>query len=116
MHAGCDSRGVSLEKAERHAEQKQFDGNVLMTSHLAPDMKPFVYQVQSACDYLKAGAAWLSRQTPPKHEDNEQTVEDLRAGLQEAVKFAQGVSAEQYRDANARKEGLSWMPGKDVQR
>ena len=33
---------------------------ILMTDRLAPDMKPFTYQVQSACDYVKAAAAWLS--------------------------------------------------------
>jgi hypothetical protein len=36
---------------------------------LAPDMKPVIYQVQSACDYVKAAAAWLSGQVPPMHED-----------------------------------------------
>ena len=36
---------------------------VLMNARLAPDMGNFVYQVQSACDYVKAAAAWLSGQT-----------------------------------------------------
>ena len=53
-----------LDKAEQHAAAKKFDVGVLMTSRLAPDMKDFIYQVQSACDYVKAGAAWLSGQTP----------------------------------------------------
>ena len=68
-----------LDKAERHAATKKFDVGVLMTSRLAPDMKDFIYQVQSACDYVKAAAAWLSGQMPPKHEDNEQTIDELRA-------------------------------------
>jgi uncharacterized protein len=49
-----------LDKAEEHAAAKHFDLGVLMTGRLAPDMKAFIYQVQSACDYLKAAAAWLS--------------------------------------------------------
>ena len=49
-----------LDKAEEHGNAKKFDVGILMTGRLAPDMKPFVYQVQSACDYVKAGAAWLS--------------------------------------------------------
>jgi hypothetical protein len=57
-----------LDKAEQHAAAKKFDVGVLMTSRLAPDMQHFIYQVQSACDYVKAAAAWLSGQTPPKHE------------------------------------------------
>src|SRR6202030_3725871 len=59
------------DKAEQHAAAKKFNVGVLMTSRLAPDMQHFIYQVQSACDYVKAAAAWLSGQTPPKHEDTE---------------------------------------------
>ena len=65
---------VWLDKAEQFAATKKFDVGVLLKGRLAPDMKPLIYQVQSACDYVKAAAAWLSGQTPPKHEDNEQTV------------------------------------------
>src|SRR5262245_46971485 len=70
-----------LDKAEQHAAAKKFDVGVLMTSRLAPDMQHFIYQVQSACDYVKAAAAWLSGQTPPRHEDNEQTIDELRARI-----------------------------------
>jgi hypothetical protein len=70
--------GTWLDKAEKHAAAKRFDVNTLMTDRLAPDMKPFIYQVKSACDYVKAAAAWLSGQMPPKHEDNERTIDDAR--------------------------------------
>jgi hypothetical protein len=50
-----------LDRAEQHAAAKKFDVGVLMTGRLAPDMKPFVYQVQSACDYAKAAAALAVR-------------------------------------------------------
>src|ERR1700730_325950 len=46
-----------LDKAEQHAAAKKFDVGVLMTSRLAPDMQSFIYQVQSACDYLQAAAS-----------------------------------------------------------
>lgn len=75
MHAGT----AWLGKAEQHAAARKFDVAVLMAGRLVPDMKPFTYQVQSACDYVKAAAAWLSGQTPPKHEDNEQTIDEVRA-------------------------------------
>ena len=39
-----------LEKAEKHAAAKKFDVNILIAERLAPDMNPFIYQVQSACD------------------------------------------------------------------
>jgi hypothetical protein len=101
-----------LDKADQHASAKKFDVGVLMTSRLAPDMKPFVYQVQSACDYVKAAAAWLSGQTPPKHEDNERTVDELRARIRKTVAFAASVRETQYAGAGERKVKLSWAPGK----
>jgi uncharacterized protein len=42
---------VWLDKAEQHAAAKKFDVGVLMKGRLAPDMRDFIYQVQSACDY-----------------------------------------------------------------
>ena len=101
-----------LDKAEQYATVKKFDVGVLMTGRLAPDMKPFIYQVQSACDYVKAAAAWLSGQTPPKHEDNEQTIDELRARIRKTVAFAESVKEAQYGGASERKVSLSWAPGK----
>ena len=101
-----------LDKAEQYAGAKTFDVGVLMTARLAPDMKPFIYQVQSACDYVKAAAAWLSGQTPPKHEDNEQTIDELRARIRKTVAFAESVTEAQYAGAAERKVSLSWAPGK----
>jgi hypothetical protein len=101
-----------LDKAEKHAAAKNFDAAVLMSSRLAPDMKDFVYQVQSACDYVKGAAAWLSGQTPPKHEDNERTIDDLRARIRKTVAFAEAVKEAQYAGAAERKVKLSWAPGK----
>ena len=100
-----------LDQAEQHAVAKKFDVGVLMRDRLAPDMQPFIYQVQSACDYVKAAAAWLSGQTPPKHEDNEQTIEEVRARIRKTVAFAESVKAAQFADAAARRVRLSWAPG-----
>src|SRR3982075_2136674 len=79
------------DKAEHAAAANKYDSGVLMTSRLAPDMKNFTYQVQSACGYVKAAAAWLSGQKPPKHEDNEKTIDDLRARVRKTVAFVQSV-------------------------
>src|SRR4030088_3585001 len=103
-----------LDKAEEYAGAKTFDVGVLMTGRLAPDMKPFIYQVQSACDYVKAAAAWLSGQTPPKHEDNERTIDELRARIGKTVAFAESVTELQYASASERKVTLSWAPGKVI--
>lgn len=101
-----------LDKAEQFAAAKKFDAGVLLTSRLAPDMHDFIYQVQSACDYVKGAAAWLSGQTPPRHEDYEKTTDELRARIRKTVAFAEGVKEAAYADASAQKITLSWMPGK----
>src|SRR6202007_2031078 len=103
-----------LDKAEQHAAVKKFDVGVLMTSRLAPDMQNFIYQVQSACDYVKAAAAWLSGQTPPKHEDNEKTIDELRARIRKTVAFVESVKQVQYAGASERKVKFSWAPGKAI--
>jgi hypothetical protein len=103
-----------LDKARQYADAKKFDVSVLMTSRLAPDMQPLIYQVQSACDYVKAAAAWLSGQTPPKHEDNEQTIDELRARIWKTVAFSESVKEAQYAGASERKVKFSWAPGKVI--
>jgi uncharacterized protein len=106
--------GTWLDKAEKHAAAKTFDVNILMTDRLAPDMKPFIYQVLSACDYVKGAAAWLSGQVPPKHEDNEQTIGDARARIRKTVAFAESVSEAQYAGASDRTVSLLSASGKQL--
>jgi uncharacterized protein len=101
-----------LDKSEQYAATKKFDVGVLINSRLAPDMKNFIYQVQSACDYVKGAAAWLSGQRPPKHDDNEQTIDELRARIRKTVAFAESVKETQYAGAPERKVSFSWAPGK----
>lgn len=101
-----------LDKAERHAGDRKFDVGVLLNGRLAPDMKPLIYQVQSASDYVKAGAAWLSGQKPPAYEDNEQTIDELRERIRKTVEFVRGIPEAQFADAPSQKIRLSWEPGK----
>jgi hypothetical protein len=71
-------------------------------------MKDFIYQVQSACDYTKGAAAWLSGQKPPRHEDNEQTIDEIRTRIRKTVDFAESVKEVQYAGASERRISLSW--------
>jgi hypothetical protein len=103
-----------LNKTEEHAAARNFDVGVLMTGRLAPDMKPFIYQVQSACDYLKAAAAWLSGQKPPMHEDTEQTIDEVRARIRKTIAFVESVAEAQYAGAAGRRVSLSFAPAGKV--
>jgi hypothetical protein len=99
-----------LDKAEQHAALKKYDVAVLMTSRLAPDQYHFIQQVQSACDYVKFAAARLSGQTPPKQEDTEQTIDELRERIRKTIEFAKSVKEAQYDGASERKVGVTWAP------
>src|SRR5580698_6980087 len=103
-----------LDKAEQHASAKKFDTGVFVSSRLAPDMQPLTYQIQSACDYVKGAAAWLSGQKPPSHEDSEQTVEELRARIRKTLAFVETVKEPRYAGAPDRKISFSWAPGKVI--
>ncbi len=103
-----------LDKAEQYAAAKKFDMNVLMTARLAPDMQNFIYQIQSACDYVKGAAGWLSGKTPPKHEDNEKTLADVRTRIRKTAAFAESVPKAQYAGAAQRTVPLSWADGETL--
>jgi len=103
-----------LDKAEKCASAKKFDVGVLLQARLAPDQQPFIYQVQSACDYVKAAAAWLSGQTPPKHPDTESTIDQVRLRIQKTIAFAESVKEAQYAGASERKVSVSWIPGRVI--
>jgi uncharacterized protein len=101
-----------LDKAEAHAASKKFDVQILLDDRLAPDMQPLIYQIQSACDYIKAAAGWLADEKPPRHEDNETTIGEVRARIAKTVAFAEGFVEAQYAGAASRKIALPWKPGK----
>src|SRR5262245_43727620 len=106
--------GGWVDKAQQTGTARNFDVGVLMTSRLASDMQDLIYQVQSACDYVKAGAGWLTGQAPPRHEDTEQTIDELRARVEKTLVFARSVAEADYAGAAERQIGLPWAPGKTI--
>jgi uncharacterized protein len=101
---------IWLNKAKELVDARNINIDVLLNGRLAPDMKPFIYQVQSASDYLKGGAAWLSGQKPPVYDDNEKTIDELRARIQRTVAFVESLTEEQFADAAGQKVSMSWAP------
>jgi uncharacterized protein len=82
-----------LEKAAGSAAQRKFDPGVLLASRLAPDMLPLTRQVQIAGDIAKNSVARLAGQEPPRFEDNETSIEQLRARLARTIDFLNSVPA-----------------------
>ncbi|HTR00670.1 MAG TPA: DUF1993 domain-containing protein [Candidatus Acidoferrum sp.] len=101
-----------MAKAEALAAAKKFDVNVLANYRLAPDMYPLIRQVQSFCDTAKFAAAYLSKQTPPKHEDNETTFAELRARIGKVVSYLDGFKAADFAGYASVKVAPGWAQGK----
>jgi uncharacterized protein len=80
-----------IDKAEAHARSREIDPEVLLNYRLAPDMLPFVRQIQIAADLAKGAAARLAGVEVPKHDDTEKTFADLKARLDKTVMFVQSV-------------------------
>jgi hypothetical protein len=101
---------VVLGKAEAHAKARNFSPDVFLTSKLAPDMLSFVRQVRIGCDQAKSAAAALSGQDAPKHEDNEETFEQLRGRIAKCLAYLEGFKAEDF--AKTRGDALVKMPNR----
>src|SRR5262245_8029974 len=78
---GLNALSAILDKAETYAEAKGVDPTVLLTARLFPDMFALTRQVQSACDQTKNAGARLAGIDPPKYEDNETTIAELKARI-----------------------------------
>ena len=91
-----------LDKAEAHAQAKKFDAGVYLTARLAPDMLPFVRQIQIACDAVKFGVARLAGVDAPKFEDNEASLADLRARIRKTLDYIESVPAAQIDGTDAK--------------
>jgi hypothetical protein len=97
---GCLS--ALLEKGLAHATARKFDPSVLINARLAPDMFPLSRQVQLACDLAKNSCARLAGLEPPRFEDNEKTVEELRARIARTVDYLKGIPASAFEGAEDR--------------
>lgn len=87
LEIGLAALSGVLDKATSFATTKKVDPSVLLNYRLAPDMFALVKQVQVACDQAKNGAARLAGVEPPKFEDNEDSIEQLKLRVAKTVAF-----------------------------
>lgn len=99
---------LSIEKAVAHG----VDEPTLLNDALAPDMFPFVRQVQIACDNAKGATARLSGITAPVFEDTEASLTALIARIDRTIAFVSSVPESAFADAETRQVTLPYFPGK----
>jgi hypothetical protein len=84
-----------LDRAQAHAETRKFDPVNFVGLRLAPDMLPFKSQVQIASDGAKGCLARLAGVEVPRWEDNEATLDELRARIRRTIDYVQSFPAAQ---------------------
>jgi len=92
-----------LDKAAAHAAAKKIDPSVILGWRLAPDMFALTRQIQVTCDQAKNGSARLAGVEPPKFEDNETTLDQLKERLTKTVAYLKTLDAKAI-DASSERE------------
>jgi uncharacterized protein len=90
---GLNALSGVLDKAAAFATAKKLDPAVLPQYRLAPDMFTLARQVQVACDQAKNGGSRLAGVEPPKYEDNEKTIDELKARIAKTIAYVKGLDA-----------------------
>jgi hypothetical protein len=91
LEIGLGALSAVLDKAGAHAAARKIEPSVLLQSQLSPDMFPLVRQVQIASDQAKNGISRLAGVEPPRHEDNETTIDQLKERLAKTLAYLKSV-------------------------
>lgn len=103
-------KGLLL-KAREAAKERKFDENLYLQMRMAPDMFPFVKQVQIATDTAKGAGARLTGKTAPVFEDKEATLEELLQRIDKTVEFLGTLSKEDFEGYEKKSISFPWYPG-----
>ena len=92
-----------LDKGAEHARAKKSDPTALVNARLAPDMYTLAQQVQIACDQARDATARLIGKDAPQFENNEKTLDELKARIAKTIDYVQSVRAAAFEGAEDRK-------------
>ena len=91
---GLTGLSRALDKAAAFAAERKFDSANYLSARLAPDMFTLARQVQIACDFAKGAVARLAGEEPPAYEDNEATLDELKARVERTRAYIEGIAAD----------------------
>ena len=91
-----------LDKGAEHARAAKSDPDALVEGRLAPDMYTLAQQVQLACDQAAGTTAHLTGQEAPRFENNEKTLDDLKARIARTIEYVQRVGDSKFEGAEDR--------------
>jgi hypothetical protein len=87
LEIGLNALSGVLGKAQAFATTRKVDPSVLLGTRLCPDMFALTRQVQVASDLAKNGMARLAGVEPPRFEDTETTIDQLKARLAKTIDY-----------------------------
>ena len=90
-----------LERAIGFAQSRDIQPRELLQAKLAPDMFNLCRQIQLTTDFAKGPAARLAGKEPPKMEDIETTVPELRARIEMTRQYLSDFIPDQFDGAEA---------------
>jgi len=91
-----------LTKLAEHCVTNNMKEEAFLNDRLFPDMFPLASQVRIATDMTKGAVGRLTSVDVPKFEDNETTVEELRARVQRLIAFLGALKAEDFQDSESK--------------
>jgi uncharacterized protein len=103
-----------LDKAQAHADARKFDSANYLGLRLAPDMLPFVRQVQIASDTAKGALSRLAGIEVPAWEDKEATLDELRARVRRTLDYVAGFTPTQIDGSESREIALPTRHGEPL--
>ncbi|WP_432723149.1 DUF1993 domain-containing protein [Jeongeupia wiesaeckerbachi] len=98
-----------LDRAADYCSELQIDETVLLQSRLFPNMHPLLKQVQIATDQAKGSIGRLSGITPPKFDDGETSIAELRERIGAVLAYLETIPADALDDTAGKTITLPWM-------
>lgn len=104
-----------LDKGVAHAGEKKFDFGNLLQDRLAPDMFPFIRQVQVASRTALNAVEGLSGVPAPVFDNaSEHSVEDLKKRLDACIAYLKTITPEQMEGSETRMVPIYFLQGKSL--
>ncbi len=91
-----------LDRAAKNAATRKIEPAVFLNARLSPDTPPLTRQIQIAGDIAKNSVSRLAAVEPPRFEDTETNIEQLRARLAKTIDYLKSLPPGAFERAETR--------------
>lgn len=100
-----------LLSAREFSKERSFDEDSYLTLKAAPDMFPFIRQIQITTDIAKGTAGRLAGKTAPVFDDKETTMEELLGRIDKTIHFLSEFKPTDFSSYQEKTISFPWMKG-----